>query len=343
MKRIKFILLSLGCLLFLIGVPTSDQVYATEGQVGYSVQAILPENQKDPNVSYFDLQVVPGQQQELQVEIFNHENTELTVEVTPTVSSTNRNGLVVYEEQEAMDDSLMHPLPDLMEMESNTITVPAAETEVITLRLTAPEKSFDGVILGGLHFEKVPDEDTESSSEGVSIENRYAYVIGVQLSQTDEVIEPELNLKAIEPSLVNYRTAVIAQIQNPQPLLMGGVHISAQVFEAEGTEPIKESTMEDVSFAPNSTMDYVINWDNQYLEPGDYRLEMTAVDSEENWEWSEPFTITEEASLLSEDAVELEEGPFDPTILYVIIGVLIVIIIGLVIYVLKKGKSHEKK
>lgn len=339
MKKATLTILSLcGMLLLLMEALSVNRVHATEGQVGYSVQAILPENQKDPKVSYFDLQVEPGQQQNLQVEIFNHENTELTVEVTPTVSSTNRNGLVVYEEQDELDESLTYPMTELVMMESNTVTVPAGESKIITAQLAAPEDSFEGIILGGLHFEKVPDEEAESSGEGVSIENRYAYVIGLQLSQSDEAVEPQLNLKAIEPSLVNYRTAVIAQIQNPQPLLMGGVHISAQVFEAEGTEPIKESTMEDVSFAPNSTMDYVINWDNQYLEPGEYRLEMAAVDGEEIWEWSEPFAITEEASQLSEEAVELEEAPFDPTILYVVIGLLMVVIIFLAVRLFKKEK-----
>lgn len=340
MKRAKPSLIILcGLLLLLVGAAPAEKVYATDGRVGYSVQAILPENQRDAKVSYFDLRVEPGQQQDLEVEIFNHEDSELTVEVKPTVSSTNRNGLVVYEEQEEMDESLTYPLTELIEMESNIIDVPAGESKVVTVQLSAPEESFDGVILGGLHFEKVPEEEAESSGEGVSIENRYAYVIGLQLSQNDEPVKPELHLKSIEPSLVNYRTAVVAQIQNPQPLLMGGVEIKAHVYEAEGTEPIKESEMKEVSFAPNSTMDYVISWENQRLEPGEYRLEMTAVDGDETWEWNEPFTITEEASLLSEEAVELEKASFGPTILFIVIGILIIIILFLVFKLLKKERQ----
>lgn len=339
MKRIRLIILSLGSLLILAGTPSLKQVQAAENEVGYSVQAILPENQKNPKVTYFDLQVEPGKQQDLQVQIFNHENTELTVEITPTAASTNRNGLIVYEDREKFDASLKYPLPELVDMESSTVTIPAEETKVVTVQLTVPEETFDGVILGGLHFEKVPEEDPESNEEGISIENRYAYVIGLQLSENDEPVEPQLEQKSIEPSLVNYRTAVIAQIQNPQPLLMGGVEISAQVFEEKSTAPIKEQKMEDVSFAPNSTMDFVIDWENRSLEPGDYRLEMAAVEGDKIWEWSETFTITGEASEISAEAVELEEELFDPMILFIVIGVLILMVIILTVKLLKKEKT----
>ena len=67
------------------------------------------------------------------------------------------------------------------------------------------------MILGGLHFEKVNQED--ESSQAVQIQNKYAYLIGIQLSENDHEVNPDLQLKNITPQLVNYRTAVVANIK----------------------------------------------------------------------------------------------------------------------------------
>jgi len=203
-------------------------IVQADENVGYSVQAELPDNQLDPSVSYFDLRVEPGQEQELQVTVFNHENEEITVRTVVYNASTNRNGLVVYEEQEEIDESLKTPISELVTFEETEWTIPAASAEVITATLNTPEASFDGIKLGGLHFEKVM-EDT-GAEEGINIQNKYDYVIGLQISENDEEVEPALALASVAPELVNHRTAVVANIQNSQPVLMEDLHIEAKIY-----------------------------------------------------------------------------------------------------------------
>ncbi len=315
----------------------SPSVEANEGeQVGYSVQAVLPENQRDNGATYFDLLVEGGSSYPLEVQIFNHEDEELTVNVTPTTSSTNQNGLIVYEEQESYDDSLKYPISEFVTIEEPTVTIPANETATVEMTLTIPDEKLEGFLLGGILIQKESSQDNDQ--EGVQIQNEYAYVIGLQATMDEQVVESNLNLKGLRPELVNYRTAVIAELQNDQPVIMNGVDIEAEVFkENDLDEVFKTASIEDGQFAPNSTMEFVIDWENQYLEPGDYRLKLNAIDGENEWQWDEQFTITEEEGQISDDAVELEKNSWLTPQLF--IGVVAVLIIVIIVLLFRNRKS----
>ncbi|GAB3806970.1 DUF916 and DUF3324 domain-containing protein [Virgibacillus kimchii] len=328
MKRITMIL---AVLLLSLSFHPVFIVQANDEQVGYSVQAELPDNQLDDTVSYFNLRVEPDQEQDLNITVFNHENEELTIRANVVNASTNSNGLVVYEAQEEIDSSLENPVTDLVTFEQEEWTIPPTSSKVITATLNMPDETFDGIKLGGLHVEKILEE--EEAEAGVNIQNKYDYVIGLQLSENDGEVEPDLALTSVEPGLVNHRTAVVAKVQNSQPVLMEDVHIEAAIKKDGSQEPIQEMEQSNIRMAPNSTMDVVIDWNNQPLRAGDYELNMMATDGANKWEWQESFTIHEEAESLNESAVELEEE--ESNFVWYIAGmiVLLVIIIILLIYI----------
>ncbi|MCM3087527.1 DUF916 and DUF3324 domain-containing protein [Bhargavaea ginsengi] len=335
-KRISGILL----LLILYVTMSPIMVVSADEPVGYSVKAELPDNQVNQNVSYFDLRVEPNQEQELKVTIYNHEDQEITVRTAVRNASTNSNGLIVYEEQDELDPSLEQPITELVSLEKDEISVPASGSETLTATLKVPGSPFDGVKLGGLHFEKVPEE--LSNGEGVQIQNKYAYIIGLQISGNDEEVAPELNLTSIEPGLVNHRTAVVTNIQNSQPVIVDNLSIEAKVYVEGDSAAIKEKNQENMNMAPNSAMDYVIDWDNEPLQAGNYLLEMTASDGDHEWQWQENFSISESDEDLNESAVELEDE--DTNTVWYIVGiiVLLIIILSLVVYIqkLKRGNNE---
>ena len=232
-----------------------------------------------------DLLLEPGETEVLQVEIFNHEDEDINVNVTPATASTNQNGLIIYEAQDTFDESLQYPIADLVAMESYSIEVPANKFKVVDIQLDMPENLFEGFLLGGLRFQKELVED-DQNEESVQINNQYVYVIGLQVTEDeDQEAISNLNLTGIEPSLVNYRTAIIAKLQNNQPFILGNIDIEAEVYDANGQETIKTATLEAANFAPNSMLDFVIDWENQYLEPGDYRLKLTVSNDDDEWTW----------------------------------------------------------
>lgn len=194
-----------------------------------------------------------------------------------------------------------------------------------------PNKDLEGFLLGGILIRKEFEE--ENSQEGVQISNEYAYVIGLQVTEDEQVVSPHLNLKEIYPELVNYRMAIVAELQNDQPVIIGDVDIEAEVYkENKPDEVFKTASIDSGQLAPNSTMEFVIDWENQYLEPGDYRLKMTATDGNQKWTWDEPFTITDEQGKISEDAVELEENTWLTPQLFIGVVVVLLIIIVVLLY-----------
>lgn len=325
----------LAFLLLFLAPLSSVQADASEGTVGYSVQAILPDNQQDSNVTYFDLLMEPNQEQDIQVEIFNTTNEDAVIKVAVTNAVSNRNGVIDYTNTEAeVDSSLATPLTEIAVVESPTVSIPAASSKIVTVHLEMPPEEFDGIILGGLYFEKQPTED-ETQSEGVSIENRYSYVIGVQLSETDTVIAPDLQLKNVGPGLANGRTALIAEIQNTEPVILRNLDITTAVYD-EHNELIRSVKSEDYSMAPNSTMDYTIDWENQKIEGGEYIVNLHATNGQREWTWEKRFFVEkQEAAGINEEAVELDNNRLIGSILLGTFLVLAGIILILILYIRK--------
>jgi len=304
---------------------------AKDDQVGYSVQALIPENQLDNKHSYFDLLMEPNQEQELEVIIYNNENEDIVVRITVHHASTNSNGLVVYEDQKEIDSSLEVPLQDILTLKEDQVVIRAGKSKRITAELDMPKDEYDGIVLGGLHFEKVMEE--EEASDGVNLQNKYAYVIGVQLSENDHEVSPELELTSIQPELVNHRTAVVANLQNSEPVLIKDMTVDAEVYKKGETEPLKSKNQEQINMAPNSTMNFTIDWENEALEPGDYILKLKATHQSETWEWEEPFVIEkDDAKTINEDAVDIDD---DQMSIWFVLGIaaLILIIAGLLFYI----------
>ena len=76
--------------------------------IGYSVEAseitfskaILPDNQRTKETSYFDLRVAPNQTQKLQIELTNQTANDITVLASANAAITNDNGLADYSHAE---------------------------------------------------------------------------------------------------------------------------------------------------------------------------------------------------------------------------------------------------
>ena len=315
---------------------TSSIALADQETVGYSVRAIIPGNQIAKEQTYFDLWMEPDQVQEIEVEIFNSTNEDAEIDVYITNPLTNRNGIIDYTNIDVeIDESLRVPMTEIATVGENPVKVKAGTSQIVPIQLNMPLEEFDGIILGGIYFEKRLQKEAKEKS--LQLTNKYAYVLGLKLTETDAEIEPDLHLKSVRPDLVNYRTAVIAEIQNHAPVIVRDLSITAKVYNEKGQE-VNGKDVEGYEMAPNSTMDFVIEWHNKALKPGKYTLKMHAKSGAGKWDWEKEFEIEEkEAEDLNEDAVAIET---DFT-WYIIGGFLIVILILLIIIftLLRKNKK----
>ena len=113
--------------------------------------------------------------------------------------------------------------------------------------------------------------------------------------------------------------------------------MQASVFKKGDTKVLHESYKENMSMAPNSNMDFVIDWENQELEKGEYVLKMQAQTADKEWKWVEEFTIEQKEEVLNKQAVELEKNL---TNWYIVALGVLTIIIGILIYVIIRLKRR---
>ncbi|MCC4722267.1 DUF916 and DUF3324 domain-containing protein [Salinicoccus sp. RF5] len=332
MKRKWFLLIFLSLLLL-----PSLTAQADDGVVPYSVEAVIPENQVDQGVTYFDIEMEQGERQELEVIVYNSSDEPITVEARANAAATNSNGLIIYDAaEEKPHESMLHPFNEITSIEQGEVEIGPNSQETVTVTVDAPNEPFDGTILGGLHF--IQKQEASESEASLQIENRYAYALAVQIREAgnDTVVEPVLEFLSLEPGLINHRTGLQTQFANTAPKLIGGIEFEGSIYPEGSDEPIHTRTVEDFSIAPNSQFNFPVMFEDQKLEPGDYVFRAFVSNSEHEWTFEEVFEITAEAAdKANDEAVEIEEEEntwMMPAL--IALGALVVVLLAVVIYLL---------
>lgn len=325
--------------------PASETPAKAEPAVYFSIKAKIPDNQINKRLTYFDLRVSPGDTQTLEIEVFNNSLESLEVSVEAHAASTNQGGLIEYTKTVEKDASLKHSFADIASVETPRLSVGSGQTETARISMAIPLEPFDGVILGGIVVTKLTGTASPSASPAsaasTSITNEYAYVVGVRLSENDALVEPDFRLRNIEPTLVNYKPALAVNLQNHQPAIVKGLSIAAKVYALNSSLPAADVLKDDIDVAPNSSYDFIIDWNNAPIAPGDYRLQMKATLGERVWEWDEGFTVgAVESSEVNSGAIGLEKK--DRTWLYILIGVGALLILALV-YIATRRRANKSR
>ncbi|WP_167629747.1 DUF916 and DUF3324 domain-containing protein [Listeria valentina] len=307
----------------------------------FSVSAVLPDNQVDKTKTYFDLRMRPGEKQIIEVELANASDREVTVETSANTAITNDNGIVDYSYTgHKFDKTLKYPFSSLAETDKET-TIPKQSSKRVQVVLTMPKDGFKGAILGGLHFkEKEHKNAKQKESSGVQIENKYAFVVGVVLQESDEKQKESFDLREIKPSQVNFRNVLKANVQNKAALIVPEMEIKAYVTKKGDNKTLFETNKEHLRMAPNSNFNYGIGWDNKPFKPGKYTLHMQLKASDKTWKWTKDFEIErKEAKKFNDRAVELEK---DYTMYYIIGGAILVLTLLVVVYLLGRRSRQTK-
>ncbi|EHQ9041165.1 DUF916 and DUF3324 domain-containing protein [Enterococcus faecalis] len=335
MKKMTVCLLSL---LVLVGVVLPISVDAAE--MNFSVQAVIPENQVDKGKTYFDLKMNPDQKQDLSITMKNDTSKDVTVEIGIHTATTNDNGIADYSgNTEEKDSTLKYDLSDLIEIEKE-MTIPAKGEKTVTAHLKMPKETFDGVLLGGFTFIEKESVDNKEVQEGAQIVNKYAYTIGIQLQETDKVIEPELVLKNVKAGQINFRNVLQANIQNKEAAIIKNLTVDGKIFKKKGKEALYEAKRADLRIAPNSNFNYNISLENEAFKPGTYVFKGVATAGEKEWKFEKEFTIKNEvAKELNNTAVNLDKDY--SSYIYLGVGLLVIILILIILYLLKKVKSNK--
>lgn len=341
-KMKKLLSMITVCLLGIYLFPTIGQ--AEDKAMAYSVKANIPENQINKTLTYFDLKMEPNQKQEITLTVTNSSDQEETIIISPNVAITNQNGVIDYSQSGGkLDSSLKNPLTSII---SNTQEVKLApkESKEVPFILQMPEKPFDGTVLGGFYIAKKENEkDLKEADKNVQIRNQFSYVIGLQIRENINEIEPDMVLNKVQPALLNYRTAITANLQNTKATMMKDLEVVAKVTKKGETKILHEATKKSMSMAPNSNFDFPINWDNEVLKPGTYMLNLVAKSGDKEWKFDKEFTISDkESKKLNKDAVELvKEEPNWWLIIGLVAAGMIVLFALLAFFINKNARKKE--
>ncbi|PZG47241.1 cell surface protein [Listeria ivanovii] len=339
MKKIFTIIFACTCMIICF---PGQFAQASENN-SFSVKAILPKNQAS-SVTYFDLKMEPKQKQTIKVELTNQSEEEITIKCLANTAVTNDMGYADYSiPNTKADKTLKYPFAKIITKSVDEVTLKPNETKTWEVVIQMPAEKYNGIILGGLHFQEKKDKDEEKKSKekDVQIKNEYAYVIGVKLTETPTVVKPELALNKIKPTIKNYRNVVEFNLQNTKATLVGGLSVDAKIYKKGNKKVLHESKRTDLSMAPNSNFDYSVDWENQKLKPGKYQLHLVAKTADATWEWTKDFTISsDEAKKANDTALGLEE---DYTWMYITGGILLLLLIITATYFIGRRAAKKKQ
>lgn len=319
--------------------------YAEEGSLPFYVTPEFPESQVEGANSYFDLNLAAGQTEHLALKLQNATSEPINVQVTPHTAFTNVHGGVEYgKDATAPDTSLIHSLATLIEP-TGTIALAGNETKTITVPLHMPDKSFEGFLAGGLRITEVKEEQEapKGTEEGVAINNEFAYVIGVVVSNSRNSVQADLDLLDVFADQLNYRNVISATIQNFTPAFVNRLSVEATVHRAGENDVLYAASEEGMQMAPNSHFHFPISLEGDRFQSGEYVLNLRATSGEEEWTWERAFTIeTEEARSLNRQDVTI-----DSSINWWMIGAVSLMVLLLILIVsfffTRKKKIDETK
>lgn len=313
--------------IFVLTLNLFSGVNVWANDMNYSVKAQIPVNQVDKKLTYFDLQVTPNMEQELKVSVTNSSKEKAIIKLEANNALTNSNGVIEYTKHGAKpDSSLRYPFESLIVDPEQKVILKSGETKDVTFHLHMPKNSIKGMILGGIHITK-EDEKSDNNKKNVTIQNMYSYVIGVKIRENLVEENPTLTLNRIKPTLLNYRTAICANLQNPTPVLMHKVNIDADVRKKNSNNVLHQVKNKQINIAPNTNFDFPIPWENQEIEPGVYTLTMHITSNQGQWDFKKDFVIKgNDVKNVNNEAVEVQRKSY--IVEYILISIIFMLIVG---------------
>lgn len=287
-----------------------------DDRADFYVTPNLPKNQLADSENYFNVLLAPHTKESLKLTLINAKNEPLTINVTAHTAYTNNNGVVEYgKDADTPDASLNWSIAALLAT-PGIVKLKANETKTIDITLTMPKELFSGVLAGGIRLQKVKgsegseevSEETDKSQQ-LSIENEFAYVIGVVARNEQESMSPDLTLLDVFPDQLNYRNVFSATIHNSMPTYVNQLTVEAKIKRKGSNDILYQTKKETMQMAPNSSLDLPISLAGDSFKGGSYVAEISASSGENTWEWTKAFTVkSDEAKAFNQSDVTIDHS-----------------------------------
>ncbi|MGX7411080.1 DUF916 and DUF3324 domain-containing protein [Enterococcus caccae] len=306
----------------------------------FYIQAVIPENQVDINRSYFDLKMSPEEKQELQVKLVNPEAEPISIAINAINATTTEEGMIDYTLKGIKDKSLKYPFESLIKVLETNITLQPYETKIARFHVKMPKEQYDGVIVGGIRFTKNLPE-SEIKTKEVTIGQRFHYVIGVVLNETNTIILPDYEMDGVKvaESKNGKKISVIHLLRNKNAAISKKMTLKVAIRKKGNQTPLIKLDKTALEMAPNSVMDFPVPIKRQ-LQPGKYISKTQIEQDGKKWSFENEFEITrEQAKLINEENKPMETKNDVPLWLLVVIFLLVLLVLVQAYILWKKQQS----
>ncbi|OTN88324.1 hypothetical protein A5819_000776 [Enterococcus sp. 7E2_DIV0204] len=313
---------------------------------GFTYETIKPDNQRDTGAGYFDLRMTPAQKQTVKIKIKNLASEEIEVSVKLNSTKTNANGVVEYGPTTIKKDKSLKYDFEKIVTAPETVKVPANGEQDIDIEINMPEASFDGMIAGGIQLQKV-EKEKKNDPKKTGVINKYAYVIGMILTESDKEVQPNLELNKVSADLNNFRNTFFVNFSNVEAAYLENMTTQVQIMKEDSDEVLYETKRSGMRMAPNSLINFPVSMEGDRMVAGNYRAKILVTAGDRKWNWDEKFKITdEEADKFNNQDAGLEDvQTFNWKLIAGIVGGIVglAVIIFLVIRAISKKKQAKKK
>lgn len=318
-KKLIRCLLSLT-VIWLVVNAFSKIVEAEEG-IGFSYVNVIPKNQMSEG-SYFDLLVKPKASQTLVTEIKNESLETIKIKLSINDSTTTQTGTIEYGPSSLKNRKGEYPKLTEMLTGPTEITLKKGEVQTVELKLTVPDEVFEGVILGGVQLERIMAK-TESE-KAVSVKNKYAYAFSVSIRESDKLLAPKLENLGGSYSSVDGKEQVKIELENQSQEIVKNMKMTTIISKKDSNKVLLEDVLEDMKMAPQSIMDYRIDFPN--VEAGSYVAKTNILVGKKVFSWENFFEVSEGEERSSSRKLDVTK---DEQVNYLgIVAIIATIIIG---------------
>lgn len=271
LKINKILLAGLASVMFFVGMA---QVTHADG-LNFTVETAIPNNQIGDERSYYNLLIQPDQQQTLQVKLVNKTAKPVNVAASTHTAITNENGVVDYANKtQKHDKSMQFSMQDYVTMPKQ-VTIAAHAEVIVPVKVHMPAGKLKGVMVGGLVFKQVSDEDAQSQS-GMTIVNQFAYTVVLMMRQSTKIIAPDLKLSNVTVTQLNLHNALNLNLRNPQPGFLNHLTLESKITKRGSDKVVYTSNAKDLQMAPNTKFAFPVRLGTGKFVAGDYTAHIVA-------------------------------------------------------------------
>lgn len=310
-----------------------------KGAISFSAEARLPENQINKNVTYFDLQMSPNQEEKIYVHLTNTSSQEVKIKPAINRARTNPIGVIEYNKKsEKLSSNAQANIEDIAKIDAKEIKLAANEQYDLEIKIKMPSKKLEGVQAGAIYLLQESKDDTKGN-----IKNQYAREIGLILQSSDpKKIDSELSFTKVTAGQMNYRNSILLDLDNSKPKFMKLKDISATIKKKGNDKVLHEVKQPNMTIAPNTKFTFPISLNSDEYKSGKYIVTFSANEGEKKWNLSKELTIdSKEGKELNNKDVLVQNKPSfwqQNKWMILIIALLVIVIISLLI-VNKKNKN----